>query len=238
MTTSSTFKHWVGLSEDDTRSLLIALIGLEFGPEPEKRIPEIKDARKSFANHVADQSGITSSDTVLDLGSGCGFGTYWFAQRARHVHACDISPAYLSFAARECSMLKNISFHLIEPRRLDCIDANSVDVVCAMSVFIHFNLYDVYWYFNEFSKVVRPGGRIWIDVADSESLDLKAPNTNGGYFLKHAEDYRQDATRLPGLMQWNSLNSIVRMADQFGFDNLDRQAGGRLLFVKRVVSGR
>ncbi|HZL68552.1 MAG TPA: hypothetical protein VFC29_14620, partial [Candidatus Limnocylindrales bacterium] len=77
MTTPGTFKHWIDLSEDDIRSLLIALIGLGFGPEPEKHIPEIRDSRKNFANFVADQSGISSRDTVLDLGSGCGFGTYW-----------------------------------------------------------------------------------------------------------------------------------------------------------------
>lgn len=102
-----------------------------------------------------------------------------------------------------------------------------------MSVFIHFNLYDVYWYFNEFSRIVKPGGRIWMDVADSESLDLKTPNTNGGYFLKHAQDYRDNPARLPGLMQWNSLSSIIQTAQHFGFDNLSRVTGGELLFVKK-----
>ncbi|MGC2108484.1 MAG: class I SAM-dependent methyltransferase [Candidatus Korobacteraceae bacterium] len=109
MTTSSTFRHWIDLSENNIRSLLIALVGLNFGPEPEKHIPEIRESRKDFANYVADQARIDGNDVVLDLGSGCGFGTYWFAQRAKHVHACDISPAYLSFAARECSALHNVS---------------------------------------------------------------------------------------------------------------------------------
>jgi SAM-dependent methyltransferase len=228
--------QWIDLSGHDIRSLLIALIGLDFGLEPEKRIPEIRDSRKNYANYVADQAGIKSTDTMLDLGSGCGFGTYWFAQRARFVHACDVSPAYLSFAERECSMLGNISFHLIKPLRLDCIDPESIDGVCAMSVFIHFNLYDVYWYFSEFSRIVRPGGRIWIDIADSESMDLRTPNANGSYFLKHAADYHKDATILPGLMQWNSLLSVIRIADQLGFDNLDHKPGGQLLFVKRAAS--
>ncbi len=232
MTAANVFKHWIDLSENDVRSLLIALIGPDFGPEPEKHVPEIRNSRKDFANYIADQTKIGSGDIVLDIGSGCGFGTYWLAQRARHVHACDVSPAYLSFAARECSALKNISFHLIEPRRLDCFDTDAIDVVCAMSVCIHFNLYDLYWYFREFARIVRPGGRIWIDIADSESLDLKTPNTNGAYFLKHAQDYNRNTAELPGLMQWNSLTSAIRIAQHFGFDNLDRQTGGRLLFEK------
>jgi len=225
-------RHWINLSEANIRDMLIALIGLEFGPEPEKHIPEIRDSRKNFANYIADEININSKDIVLDLGSGCGFGSYWFAQRAKHVHACDISPAYLSFAQRELSELENVSFHLIEPYQLDCLDTNSIDVVCSMSVFIHFNLYDIYWYFNEFVRVLKPGGRIWIDIADSESLDLKSPNTTGGYFLKHAQDYRADRTNLAGLMQWNSIASIINMAKHFGFKSKKFRSGGQLLFIK------
>ncbi len=227
------YQHWVDLSESDVRSMLIALIGLDFGPEPELRIPEIKQSRRTFSDSIADQVRLSPTDVMIDLGSGCGFGTYWFAQRAKHVHACDISPAYLNFAARECSDCKNVSFHLIQSRRLDPIADASIDAVCSMSVFIHLNLYDIYWYFDEFARVVKPGGRIWLDFADSESLDLKTPNTNGGYFMKHAKDYNADPTALPGLMQWNSLKAVSEIARGFGFACLASQPGGNLLFVKR-----
>ncbi len=232
METKTNFKHWVDLSEDNIRALLIALIGLDFGHEPEKRIPEIKESRKAFANHIADQCRVTADDSVVDLGSGCGFGTYWLARRAKHVHACDISPAYLSFAARECAALGNISYHHIESRSLDGIADTSIDVVCSMSVFIHLNLYDIYWYFAEFARILRPGGRIWIDVADPESLDLKTPNTQGGYFLAHAKDYKRRPDSLPGLMQWNSARSAVLIASHFGFDVLTSREDGQITFIR------
>src|SRR5207253_9333425 len=101
-----------------------------------------------------------------------------------------ISPAYLSLAAKECSDLDNVTFHLIQSRNLSFLERDAVDVVCSTAVFIHLNLYDIFWYFSEFARVVKPGGRVWIDIADSESLDLCGPDisTNGKSFLRHAED--------------------------------------------------
>ncbi len=230
--TDEKYKHWIDLPENNLRQMLIALIGYNFGPEPETRIPEIRESRKAFANDIADKCRIGRKDIVLDLGSGCGFGTYWLAQKAKHVHACDISPAYLKFAAAECSTLENVTFHLINSRNLGFLQKDALDVVCSMSVFIHFNLYDIFWYFDEFARVVKPGGRVWIDIADAESIDLDTPNVNGQYFLTHAETYRQDDSSLPGLMQWNSLDSVIAIARHAGFENTYKQNGGQLIFEK------
>jgi SAM-dependent methyltransferase len=226
-------KAWVDLPETDIHAMLVALVGYDFGAKPEGRIPEIRQSRQSYSNYVANQTGVTGSDVVVDLGSGCGFGTYWLAKRARHVHGCDISPAYLSFARRECSGLANVSFHHIESRHLAPFQANSIDVVCSMSVFIHLNLYDIYWYFKEFNRAVKPAGRVWIDFADSESLDLDTPNQNGKFFLQHANEYAANPSGLPGYMFWNSGAAIVAIASHFGFDCKARKIGGELLFVKR-----
>src|SRR5262245_54137142 len=200
---------WLDLSVNDIRSMLIALIGNDFGAEPETRIPEIRESRKSYSNYIADQVGVTPSDVMVDLGSGCGFGTYWFAKRARFVHACDITPAYLSFAQRECSDIPNIAFHHIKSGDLSELATDSIDVVCSMSVFIHLNLYDIYWYFQELQRVTKSAARVWIDYADSESLDLATPNTNGKYFLQHAERYRESPTALSGYMNWNSGTAVI-----------------------------
>lgn len=225
-------QHWVGLTESDVRSMLIALVGLDFGPEPEKRIPDIRESRRAFAEYIADELALGPKDVALDLGSGCGFGTWWLARRAGHVHACDISPAYLSFARRECAELANVSFHHIASRRLEPIADRSIDAICSMSVFIHLNLYDIYWYFREFDRVVKPDGRIWLDIADAESLDLDTPNTNGGYFLRHAKDYDADPAALPGLMHWNSVASLVGIARHFGFRCASARNGGQILLTR------
>ena len=231
MSSKSTFNNWVSLLEEDIRGMLIALTGYAYGREPEKRLPEIREGRKNYARYIVQEAAVTPDDVLVDLGSGCGFGTYWFAQWAKHVHACDISTAFLSFAAKECANVPNISFHQIQSRRLSFLDDVSVDVICSSSVFIHLNLYDIYWYFKEFARVLKPGGRFWIDFANSESLDLSTPNQNGTYFLNHAHEYAQNPAQLAGLMCWNSMESIIRLAKHYGFRAVRTKPGGELLFV-------
>ena len=45
-----------------------------FGTEPETRIKAIRDSRTSYTNYIGDQSRITASDVVVDLGSERGLG--------------------------------------------------------------------------------------------------------------------------------------------------------------------
>ncbi|GEM_PF-1234179 len=232
------FNAWVEMSAADKKSLLIGLVGYDFGNEPQTRIPEIRDSRRSFANSIADIAGIKQTDVVMDLGSGCGFATYWFAKRAKHVHACDVSPAYLQFAKDECRDLANITFHQVEPRSLAPIPDASVDVVCSMSVFIHFNLYDIYWTFRELARVTRASARVWIDIADSESIDLTNPNTSAKYFLNHANAYKYKPDSISGLMQWNSIEAVVKLASHFGFKavHVHRDVGTSMLFVRNPAT--
>ena len=227
------FNAWVEMSGRDRREILIGLVGYTFGKEPETRLDEIRGSRRAFAGLIADATQIQPTDIVMDLGSGCGFGTYEFAKRAKHVHACDVSPSYLQFAKDECRDVENITFHQIEPRSLSPIPDASIDVVCAMSVFIHFNLYDIYWTFRELERVTRPGARVWIDIADAGAVDLANPNAAATkFFIDHANAYKAQPEGVSGLMQWNSLDSVVAIASQFGFRSVDRAAGTSMLFCK------
>lgn len=230
------FKAWVDLCEAEIRQMLFALIGHDFGDEPEKRLTDIRNSRKNLMEYAANLCNVTNNDVVLDLGSGCGFGTYWLAKRARQIYACDISPAYLSFASRECARLGNVAFHLIKSRHLDFLGKDSVDVICSISVFIHFNLYDIFWYFKEFCRVLKPGGRVFIDIADSDRLDFDHPGRYETYFLQHSEDYQKNPEGLAGLMQWNSVKSVVRIASHLGFQNTFKSTGedSYLVFVKQL----
>jgi len=184
------------------KSLLIVLIGNDFGPDPEQKVAGNRESRQAFANQIADQTKVTSSDVLLDLGSGCGFGTFRLAERAAWVHACDVSSAYLNFAKRTCAEQKNVSYHLIEPHNLTGISDQSIDVAISMSVFIHFNLYDIYWYFREQQRVVKPTGRLWIDVADADAVRPNSPNWQTEHFLIHARGYRENPSSISGLIRF------------------------------------
>lgn len=93
-------RAWIDLDPADLHNMLVSLIGYRFGDRPEERIDEIRAERAAYARSFIRLAGIGTSDRVLDLGSGCGFGTTEIARHAGSVLACDISPAFLAWARR------------------------------------------------------------------------------------------------------------------------------------------
>jgi len=221
---------WVDLDKEDFRSMLINLIGYRFGERPEEHLNEIREERARYAMRFIKMAGVTQADRVLDLGSGCGFGTAAISRHANNVIACDISPAYLEFARRECADLGNVQFQAITSHDLSSIGDHSVDTVISMAVFIHFNLYDIYLYFKEFSRILKPGGKVLIDFADMNRLFSRIPNrSQNQQFLSHSAFYRDDPSALAGLVQWNSARGIKGVVRSVGFKFVKRR-GRKLLF--------
>ncbi len=228
---------WVDLPADDQHQLLLALVGTTFGQQPEQQLKLIRASRARFARRFVRMAAVSKHHTVLEIGSGCGFGTRVLAAKATRVLACDISPAYLSYARHECADLNNIEFIQTHSRSLTVLADQSVDVVISISVFIHLNLYDIYWYCREIARVLKPEGRLCFDFADSDKLfrrDWLRPangRSRDHFFVEQAGHYLDGPTDLPQLMQWNSLRGILNVARRCGL-RLVRRRSDRLLFKK------
>jgi len=184
--------------------MLISLIGNRFGEKAEEHLDEIREERANCAKSFIKMGDIKQSDKVLDSGLGCGFGTATIARSVRKVVACDIRHAYLEFACRECANLNNVKFNTITNHRLSPIDSQSLEAVISTAVFIHLNLYDIYHYFNEFSRVLKPDGKVLINFADMNRLFSRIPNRRQDQlFLSCAGFYHDDPNIIAGVMQWN-----------------------------------
>jgi len=226
-------RAWIDLDPADVRNMLVSLIGYRFGQQPETRVDEIRIERRTYAHKFLRLAAVNKNQTVIDLGSGCGFGTGAIAEQAGEVHACDISPAFLDFARRECAEKANIRFHAVQPRDLSSIPSHSIDTVISMSVFIHLNLYDMACYFEEFKRVLKPAGKLVFDFADSNRLFRRFRNHgNDQLFREHTGYYRENPAALAGLVQFNSARGIIQVARDAGFRRLKRR-GHVLLFALR-----
>ncbi len=223
-------RAWIDLDPADVRNMLVSLIGYRFGEHPETRVDDIRAERRAYAQKFLRLAGVRKDQAVIDLGSGCGFGTGAIAEQAGSVQACDISPAFLEFARRECAGQTNIRFHAVQPRDLGAIAEHSIDTVISMSVFIHLNLYDMACYFAEFNRVLKPGGKLVFDFADSNRLFRRFRNHgNDQLFREHTGYYKENPAALAGLVQFNSARGITQVAHDAGFRRLKRR-GHVLLF--------
>jgi len=103
-----------------------------------------------------------------------GFTSKYVAETVKDLYCSDISASFLEFAKKECSGIPNIKFSRIEsePANFSFPD-ESFDIVFADAVFIHLNLYDIYWYFSEFQRLVKRRGKVFINVKNASKIDTK-----------------------------------------------------------------
>ncbi len=94
------------------------------------------------------------SGTVLEVGSGEGFGITELASRAEHYIAVD---KYETFISKELQANNKITFIQTEVPPLKEIEDNSVDFVVSFQVIEHIK--DDEQFLNEIHRVLRPGGK-------------------------------------------------------------------------------
>jgi len=106
-------------------------------------------------DRILDQAGVGPGDTVLDVGCGDGLVGLGALDRGADVIFSDVSQACLDDAHRIAG--EGARYHLAEAADLGDVEA---DVVTTRSVLIY--VADKQRAFDEFFRVLRPGGRLSI----------------------------------------------------------------------------
>ena len=203
----------------DEKYALQLLVGDYFGDRPEDKLDVIRSAKKNRAAYLCKKMGCDKESVALEIGSGMGFTSKHVAEEVKHLYCCDISASLLNLAKKECSGISNIEFIKIEkePATFSFQD-EFFDFIYADAVFIHLNLYDIFWYFSEFQRLVKRRGKVFINVKNASNIDTKV-------LTRMADFYREDRDSLKTLLCWNSVDAVVTVAANFGFKLASR---GRL----------
>jgi ubiquinone/menaquinone biosynthesis C-methylase UbiE len=102
--------------------------------------------------------------TCVEVGCGPGRMTARLAERFDRVLALDVSPAMLE-RARAALPDERVEFRTISGERLDGVDDRVADVVVCYLVLQHLPRRDlVLRYFEEFARVVKPGGEAFVQL--------------------------------------------------------------------------
>ena len=162
---------------------------------------------------------------ALEIGSGGGRITAKAYALFKHVHAADISDAMLE-QGRKTITAPNVTFHKLDGFTLSPFSDSSIDLVYSHDVFVHFSFLQVYSYFKEIRRLLKPGGIGIISFYDFyRQFDL---------FKQMSQRY-YDQKRYPPHMRVHfvTLKMIHSMLKELGFELVESSEGDFLVVVCR-----
>lgn len=139
----------------------------------------IDDARISVAGYTDDaeweRTGVESAellrrelrlgsdDVVMEIGCGAGRIAHHLAPHVKQWVGGDVSKNMLAHAAEALVGVANVSFVELAGSDLRAVSDDSLDAIYCTVVFMHLDEWDRYRYVREMLRVLKPGGRMYID---------------------------------------------------------------------------
>jgi ubiquinone/menaquinone biosynthesis C-methylase UbiE len=182
--------HVIGTTEED------ALIGS--GLETTKILQEMV--------------GVGPDDIVVEIGCGVGRVGKHLAPLCRHWIGCDVSANMLAFAADRLRGLPNVELKEVSGYNLQGIADRSVDLVYCTVVFMHLESWDRYNYVLEAFRILRSGGRIYVDNANLCS--------EGGWKVFETHRAFSPAKRPPHMTECSTPQEIETYLRRAGFKQI------------------
>lgn len=114
-------------------------------------------------NTLRQTVGVSSDDVILEIGAGVGRVGVALAPLCKRWIAADVSENMLAHARERLRDHENVETVVLNGWDLSPIPSESIDVVYSTVVFMHLDEWDRFAYVCEAMRVLRPGGRVYID---------------------------------------------------------------------------
>ena len=126
---------------------------------------------ESTATDIVEQAGVTTNDRVLEIGCGTGRIGIKLAPRCGTGSARTCRRTCCGRQGHAPRVATNVSFVHLNGTDLPGVADRSVDVAYCSGVFMHLDEWDRYRYVVEARRVLKPGGRIYIDNFNLRSAE-------------------------------------------------------------------
>jgi SAM-dependent methyltransferase len=193
---------------DVSGSIVNARISVAGNADPE----EYARSGEATAGDIAEHARVTTNDTVLEIGCGTGRIGIKLAPRCGHWIGSDVSQNMLRHAKDTLRDLKNVSFVHLNGTDLHGIADRSVDVTYCSGVFMHLDEWDRYRYVVEARRVLKPGGRLYID-----NFNLRSEE---GWALFEDLFKLEPAARPPNISRSSTPEELLTYAERAGFTDI------------------
>lgn len=125
--------------------------------------PVIQATARDTKHWLSVSVEIRPGDVVLEIGCGIGRVGQALAPCCKQWIGCDVSPNMLRHAQQRLAAFTNVRFVQLSGYDLQPIADASIDLVYCTVVFMHLDEWDRYNYILEACRVLKPGGRIFVD---------------------------------------------------------------------------
>lgn len=171
------------------------------------------DLRSSAMNTIRNLLELVSvgrNDDVLEIGCGVGRIGLDLAPHCRTWTGADISTNMLGYARDRLRSIEKFRLVHLHEIGLTEFSDSSFDVVYATNMFPHLDEIDRWRYVEEAFRVLRPGGRIFIDNVDLES------EAGWTMFANDAKRF-QNLQRPPYMPRYSTASELMTYAARAGF---------------------
>lgn len=200
--------------DGDLHKVLIACVGLNFGPEPETKLEEIRANRAGAGDRVRHMLNLGGNDVVADIGSGCGFVTRAIVPFVKEMHCIDVSKDFLDYTRAELGEFSNVRYHQINYADFPDIPDQTLTAAYSTAVFIHFNYYDMVLYLREINRAMKQGSRLLFDFLNADRMDIAAQKS----FSSHVANYKSTREqKVFNVVHPFSMRALEHLLPQCGF---------------------
>lgn len=130
---------------------------------------QLRQSGTKTSQKLIELLSIGLEDDVLEIGCGVGRVGWALAPQCRHWTGADISPKMLEYAAGRLRGVTNTRLLQLPNVSLEPFADSSFNIAYTTDMFEHLDQIDRWQYVREAFRVLKPGGRLYMDNIDLES---------------------------------------------------------------------